>query len=60
MWGVWDTDEESQKIWHDLNGVIEKYGYDFDILIDSYWTRFFANQHYVTLRFWVGNIYTFD
>jgi hypothetical protein len=58
MWGVWEADEKSQKIWRDPNGLVDEYGYDFDILIDSYWTRFFANQHYVTLYFWDGNIHT--
>jgi hypothetical protein len=60
IWGVWDVDENSQKIWDDINGLIEKYGYDFDIVYDSYWTRFFANQHYDMLYFWDDNIHTFD
>jgi hypothetical protein len=60
MWGVWEADEESQKIWRDLNGFIEKYGYDFDILIDSYYTKFFANLHYVILYCWDGNVHSFD
>lgn len=60
MWGVWEADEISQEIWHDLDGFIEKYGYDFDVLIDSHYTEFFAYQHYVTLYSWDGNIQTFD
>jgi hypothetical protein len=59
MWGVWEADENSQKIWDDINSFIEKYGYNFDILIDCYWTRFFAHQHYNTLYFWDGNTHTF-
>jgi len=59
MWGVWEADEISQTIWQDINGFIEKYGYDFDILIDSYYTGFFAHQHYVTLYSWDGKIQTF-
>jgi hypothetical protein len=60
MWGVWEADEKSQMIWEDLNRFVEEYGYDFDILIDSYWTRFFANRYYKTLYFWDGNIHTFE
>jgi hypothetical protein len=60
IWGVWEADENSQRIWDDLNGFIDEYGYDFDILVDSYWTRFFARQHYRTLYFWDGNVYTFE
>jgi hypothetical protein len=60
MWGVWEADEGAQEIWDEINGLIDKYGYDFDILVDSYYTRFFANQHYRTLYFWDGNVYTFD
>ena len=60
IWGVWESDEKSQKIWDDLSVLVEQYGYGFDILYDSYWTRFFAKQHYVTLFYWDGNSYTFD
>jgi hypothetical protein len=60
MWGVWEADEISQKIWFDLKGFIEKYGYNFDILVDSTYTNFFANQHYDTFHRWDGNIHIFD
>lgn len=60
IWGLWAADEKSQKIWNDLNGLVEEYGYDFDIVYDSPWTEFFAKQHYITLYRWDGNIDTFD
>lgn len=56
IWGVWEADDESQRVWNSLNDVIEKYGYDFDIVIDSYWTYLFADNHYNTLIFWNGTI----
>lgn len=60
IWGLWEADEKSQEIWTDINGLVEEYGYDFDIVYDSPWTRFFAKQHYTTLYWWDGNIHTFD
>lgn len=60
IWGVWEADENSQKIWSDLNGFVEKYYYGFDIVIDSPWTQFFAKQHYDTLYWWNSSIPTFD
>ena len=56
IWGVWDADNKSQTIWNNLNQVIENYGYTFDIVYDSYWTRLFAKQHYETLIWWNGTI----
>ena len=52
IWGVWEADEKSSTIWSDLTGLIEQYGYDFDIVVDSPWLRVFASQHYDTLIFW--------
>ena len=60
IWGLWEADEKSQEIWNDLNGLVEEYGYDFDIVYDSPWTKLFAKQHYITLYFWDGNIHTFN
>ena len=60
IWGLWEADEISSKIWSDLNGFVEQYNYTFDIVYDSPWTRFFARQHYDTLYFWDDNTYTFD
>lgn len=56
IWGVWEADEKSPLIWDDLTGLIEQYGYDFDIVVDSPWLRVFASQHYDTLIFWNGRI----
>jgi len=60
IWGVWEADENSSTIWNDLTGLIEQYGYDFDIVVDSPWLRVFANQHYDTLIFWDGRVQKLD
>jgi len=56
IWGVWEIDDKSPIIWSSLNDFVEKYGYDFDIVYDSYWTSLFAKQHYDTLIWWNGTI----
>lgn len=56
IWGVWEADEKSPIIWKSLNQMITQYGYDFDIVYDSLWTRIFASQHYDTLIYWNGTI----
>jgi hypothetical protein len=56
IWGVWEADEKSPIIWKSLNEMITKYGYDFDIVYDSLWTKIFARQHYNTLIYWNGTI----
>jgi hypothetical protein len=56
IWGVWETDKKSPIIWKSLNKMITQYGYDFDIVYDSLWTRIFAKQHYNTLIYWNGTI----
>jgi hypothetical protein len=54
IWGVWDADEKSPKIWSEFNALAEEYGCDFDIVVESPWTRLFAEQHYTTLIYWDG------
>ena len=56
IWGVWEADEKSPKIWSDLNNLVEKYDHDFDIVYDCPWTRLFAKQHYNTLIWWNGTV----
>ena len=41
VWGVWESDEKSPVIWSNLTDLIELYGYDFDIVVDSPWLRVF-------------------
>jgi hypothetical protein len=60
IWGVWEADEQEPIIWGALNGFVEEYGYDFDIIYDSPWTRFFARQHYDVLLWWDYSVYPFD
>jgi hypothetical protein len=54
IWGVWEADDKSPRIWGDLGKLIGEYGYDFDIVYSSAWTRIFAKQHYKTLIWWNG------
>ncbi len=60
IWGLWEADEKSPQIWSNLTDFVEEYNYDFDIVYDSPWTRFFAKQHYNTLYWWNGSNPTFD
>jgi hypothetical protein len=52
IWGVWSADEDSQRIWEDVNGLVQTYGDDFDILVGSPWTQVFGRDHYDTLIWW--------
>jgi len=54
MWGVWSADDKAAGIWSDLQGLINTYGYDFDIIYASPWSRLFARQHYDRLLWWNG------
>jgi len=56
IWGVWEADDESPGIWTDLGKLVSEYGYNFDIVYSSAWTRIFAKQHYETLIWWNGTI----
>ncbi len=37
IWGVSDTDENSQLIWNEVNALIQTYGDGFDIIVGSAW-----------------------
>jgi hypothetical protein len=52
IWGVWSADENSQRIWDDVNRLVQTYGDDFDILVGSPWTQVFGRYHYDTLIWW--------
>lgn len=52
IWGVWPADNKSQGIWNDIELLIDSYGYNFDIIYDSPWTRLFGKAHYDTLIWW--------
>jgi exonuclease VII small subunit len=54
IWGVWETDEKSEKIWNSLTNMTKEYGTTFDIVYESLWTATFAKQHYDTLIYWNG------
>ena len=54
IWGVWEADSRAEKIWNDINDLIQKYNYDFDIIYSSPWTTFFWRAHYDKRIFWDG------
>jgi hypothetical protein len=56
IWGVWEADDKSPKIWSDLTSLIREHDCNFDIVVASPWTRLFAKQHYNTLIWWDGRI----
>lgn len=56
IWGVWQADDKSGKIWEDLSGLIDQYGFDFDIVVDSPWLRVFWRQNYNNLIFWDAEV----
>jgi hypothetical protein len=56
IWGVWEADNKAPTIWNSLNNMINDYGYNFDIIVDSNWTRLFAKNQYSTLFWWNGTI----
>jgi hypothetical protein len=37
IWGLWsaDTDERAEKIWNDINTLIEKFGFSLDIVFSD-------------------------
>ncbi|MCW4022870.1 MAG: hypothetical protein NWF02_06915 [Candidatus Bathyarchaeota archaeon] len=37
IWGLWsgDTDERTEKIWNDVNSLVEKYGFSLDIVFSD-------------------------
>jgi hypothetical protein len=52
IWGVWQADNKSQTVWSGLNGMIQAYGDDFDVVYDSPWTKLFGRYHYQNLIWW--------
>jgi hypothetical protein len=52
IWGVWTADNRSQTIWDGVAGMVQKYGYNFDIVYGSPWTLAFGRIHYDRLIWW--------
>jgi hypothetical protein len=52
IWGVWNADDNSPSIWNDITNLTQTYGYNFDIIYASPWTRLFGKVHYDKLIWW--------
>ncbi len=53
-WGLWsaDTDERVEKIWSDVNQLLEEYGFRLDIVYSDPEFNDSLQQHYDELFFW--------
>jgi len=54
IWGLWsaDTDERVEKIWSDVNQLLEEYGFRLDIVYSDPEFNDSLQQHYDELFFW--------
>ncbi|MFB3888453.1 MAG: hypothetical protein ACE14S_03115 [Candidatus Bathyarchaeia archaeon] len=52
IWGVWEADENSPTVWEGVTRFLQEYGYGFDVVVDSPWTRLFGKYHYDRLVWW--------
>jgi hypothetical protein len=50
IWGIWDTDEESEQIWNLLQDNLAQYGPHLDIVYDS--TEFPVTGKYSQIVYW--------
>jgi len=52
MWGLWGPDNQSQKIWNDMNTLVKQYGANFDIVFnEAQYRQGFVNR-YDKLVYW--------
>jgi hypothetical protein len=54
IWGLWsaDSDERTEKIWSDVNQLIDDYGYRLDIVYSDQEFDDCLQQHYDEIFFW--------
>jgi hypothetical protein len=54
IWGLWsaDTDERVEKIWGDVNQLVEEYGFSLDIVYSDPEFNADLQRHYDTVFFW--------
>lgn len=54
IWGLWsaDTDDRGEKIWGDVNQLLEEYGFRLDIVYSDPEFNDSLQQHYDELFFW--------
>lgn len=58
IWGLWNSDELSAKVWNEINGFLAVYGKSLDIVYDT--TDLSREQQYEKLIFWNGTTVQFD
>ena len=52
IWGLWEADELSQKVWDDVNTLLEQYGSRLDIVYDEAEFMDAVKNRYEKLFFW--------
>jgi hypothetical protein len=54
IWGLWsaDTDERTEKIWSDVNQLLEEYGFSFDIVYST--SEFNDDLKIITINYFSG------
>jgi hypothetical protein len=52
IWGLWDADDLSQKVWDDANKLIDQYGSRLDIVYDEAEVMDAVKSRYNKLFFW--------
>ena len=52
IWGLFEPDGLSEKVWSDLNKLIDQYGFGFDIIYDEPGVVLVARSRYEQLFFW--------
>ncbi len=54
IWGLWsgDSDERTEKIWNDVNQLLDQYGFRLDIVYSDTEFNDSLQQHYDKIFFW--------
>ena len=52
IWGLWEADELSEKVWHDVNTLINQYGSRLDIVYSDPEVMDAVERRYEKLFFW--------
>ncbi|MBC7130130.1 hypothetical protein H5T51_02775, partial [Candidatus Bathyarchaeota archaeon] len=56
IWGLWEANEETRKIWIEVNGLLEEYGLGLDIIYEDEEFIEKAMNMYSRLIFWNGTL----
>jgi len=54
MWGLWPADEKAPIIWVNMNKLIQKYGFELDIVYDD--ARFNVGTKYYKVYYWNATV----